>query len=198
MLYCFGATIYYLIKKKWIEGIIYGVVSGGSVVAVIIFFVAFTFLNFILPDRWADNLTIPEGIELNIPLGNEYSSLPDSILQIPHVHLAFQLYNDFQPGMYKWDFWHTRIDSGVVFLKAFEITQEYPLSVSGIAKSSEVKVYNPTDTTAKFSSEYNFTVYEGDWGQYYAARFEVWFKPSSGSPSKKLTEKIFKIEGWMH
>ena len=37
---------------------------------------------------------------------------------------------------------------------------------------------------------------EGDWGKYYAARFEVWFDPDSGAPERKLLEKNFKIEGW--
>jgi hypothetical protein len=27
-------------------------------------------------------------------------------------------------------------------------------------------------------------------------RFEVWFKPDSTNPERKLAERIFKIEGW--
>lgn len=30
----------------------------------------------------------------------------------------------------------------------------------------------------------------------YPMRFEVWFKPDSTNPERKLAERIFKIEGW--
>ncbi len=44
---------------------------------------------------------------------------------------------------------------------------------------------------------------EGNWGQFYAVRFEVWFSPDSEvsnslqgeSSDRKLLEKVFKIEG---
>ena len=49
----------------------------------------------------------------------------------------------------------------------------------------------------KFFAGTEFTIYEGNWEQYYAARIEAWFKPDSGGPERKLTERIFKIEGWM-
>ena len=50
----------------------------------------------------------------------------------------------------------------------------------------------------KFSSATDFTIYEGDWGKPYAARFELWFKPVNGGHERKLIEKNYKIEGWMN
>jgi hypothetical protein len=50
--------------------------------------------------------------------------------------------------------------------------------------------------TELFFSNAFFTIYEGDWGKPYAARFEVWFIPDSGAPEWKLLERVFKIEGW--
>jgi hypothetical protein len=47
-----------------------------------------------------------------------------------------------------------------------------------------------------YSAESIFTIYEGDWGKPYAARFEVWFFPDNGGKERKLIEKNFKIEGW--
>ena len=47
-----------------------------------------------------------------------------------------------------------------------------------------------------FFSNTHFTIYEGDWGKPYAARFEVWFTSESGDSDRKLMEKVFKIEGW--
>jgi len=52
------------------------------------------------------------------------------------------------------------------------------------------------DPEEKFLYENEFTIYEGDWGKPYAARIEVWFRPDSGKPERKLTERICKIEGW--
>ena len=34
---------------------------------------------------------------------------------------------------------------------------------------------------------------EGNWGQYYAARFELWFRPDTGAPERKITEKVYRI-----
>ena len=42
-----------------------------------------------------------------------------------------------------------------------------------------------------------FTIYEGDWGEFYAARLEIWFVPANGGKPRKLKEKLFKVQGWM-
>ena len=74
---------------------------------------------------------------------------------------------------------------------------EYALSTDRLPNSSSVKVYNPTDSIKKFGTTSHFTIYEGDWGQPYASRFEVWFKPDNGGKERKLFKKNYKIEGWM-
>ena len=84
-----------------------------------------------------------------------------------------------------------------IYLKAFEIIEEYALSTDRLPERSLVKVYNPTVSIEKFGTTSHFTIYEGDWGQPYAARFEVWFKPDNGGQERKLFSKNYKIEGWM-
>ena len=42
-----------------------------------------------------------------------------------------------------------------------------------------------------------FTIYEGDWDKYYAARLEIWFVPANGGKPRKLKEKLFRVQGWM-
>ena len=42
-----------------------------------------------------------------------------------------------------------------------------------------------------------FTIYEGDFGDYYAARVEVWFRDSTSGAERKLMEKVYRVEGWM-
>jgi hypothetical protein len=50
----------------------------------------------------------------------------------------------------------------------------------------------------KGNSQYErpFTIYEGDWGKPYSARFEIWFIPDNGGKERKLVEKNYKVEGW--
>ena len=33
---------------------------------------------------------------------------------------------------------------------------------------------------------------------FYAVRFEVWFKPSSGQPGRKLIERVYRVCGHAH
>jgi hypothetical protein len=150
------------------------------------------------PDTWADNLKIPINIPINIPADLDFENhRPDSITNQIVTGTEFQLYNSFQPGLYEYDFWTGKIGSGTIYLKAFEITQEYALSTDRLPQRSSVKIINPTDSIMKFGTTSNFTIYEGDWGKPYAARFEIWYKPDNGEKEQKLFAKNYKIEGWM-
>jgi hypothetical protein len=79
---------------------------------------------------------------------------------------------------------------------AFEVTQEIPLSVDRLKERSNEWGGWSDDPGELFLSNTHFTIYEGDWGKPYAARFEVWFAPDAGGSDRKLMEKVFKIEGW--
>ena len=48
-----------------------------------------------------------------------------------------------------------------------------------------------------FSGNMEFTIYEGNWEQYYAARFELWFRPDGGGAERKLAEATWRVQGWM-
>lgn len=149
-----------------------------------------------MPDGYADKLTIPKNIKIYLP--------SDTTFSVGDTVPNFQLYNSFQPGLYSYSLWTKKIDKGYCYLKAFEITENDPLSVDRLKERSKIEVYNPTDSIVMFSmgkTEYNedriFTIYEGDWDKPYAARFEVWFVPAKGGQEQKLFEKNFEIEGWM-
>jgi len=80
-------------------------------------------------DRWADNLKIPDNIPIENPVDFTFDKYlngckPDSITNRQVTQTDFQLYNSYQPGLYEFDFWTSKIDSGTIYLKAFEITQE--------------------------------------------------------------------------
>jgi hypothetical protein len=87
-------------------------------------------------------------------------------------------------------------ESGYAYLKVFEATKNTPLSTSRIPERSTEFIGWSDNPTEEFFYNSEITVYEGDWGVYYPARFELWFVPDSGKPERKLVEKVFKIEGW--
>lgn len=108
----------------------------------------------------------------------------------------FQLQNGMQPGIYEVFYSLNPGEPGSVYLKAFEVTKGTPLSVDRLRMRSETRMTWSKNPAERFGGKAGFTIYEGDWGKPYAARFEVWFKPDSGSPDRKLAERNFKIEGW--
>ncbi len=108
----------------------------------------------------------------------------------------FRLLTGMQPGIYGVVYSLNPGESGSVYLKAFEVTKGTPLSVERLEAKSKTRMTWSGDPSDRFGAKAGFTIYEGDWGKPYAARFEVWFAPDSGEPDRKLAERIFKIEGW--
>ena len=71
-----------------------------------------------------------------------------------------------------------------------------PLSEDSIPVRSKVTI----DSTIAFSQlvhNKSFTIYEGDWDDYYAARIEVWFQNKETKEECKLLEKVYRVDGWM-
>ena len=120
-----------------------------------------------------------------LPVKSSRMGTPDLVLR-----------DGMQGGIYEAFLWCNPGEKGVVYLKAFEITKGTPLSV-GRLKNATVNVSgwsgNPEE---QFCSGMHFTIFEGEWNQFYGARFEVWFKPDKGGAERKLFEKNYKIQGW--
>jgi len=110
--------------------------------------------------------------------------------------LSFELMNSFQPGIYDSIMRANPGEPGMLYLKAVEVTTGTPLSVDRLKEKSNEWIGWSANPAELFFSNTNFTIYEGDWGKPYAARFEVWFTPDAGGSDRKLMEKVFKIEGW--
>lgn len=193
-----ASIIYQFYKRKWLGAIISTLAFGGTFIFFTVVAVAMFFIETVDGDKWADNLKIPENIPISSPIDLPTNGVrPDSIENIKRTKPDFQLYNSFQPGLYYYDFWTSNIENGTIYLKAFEITQNYNLSEDRLPETTSISVYNPTDNIVKFGTASHFTIYEGDWGKPYAARFEVWFRPQNGGQERKLFQKNYKIEGWM-
>jgi len=110
---------------------------------------------------------------------------------------GIELQNSFQPGIYNATIRVNPGEPGMIFLKAFEITKGTRLSEARLKERTNEWIGWSSNPTENFLSNSNFTIYEGDWGKPYAARFEVWFQPDNKNPERKLLERVFKIEGWM-
>lgn len=191
-------SIYQFAKRKWLIGFL----SLGIYGVTMFLFSVFSFAMYITKlkgaDNFAENLKIPSNIPINIPVNLYFDKQrPDSLANKVMNSTDFQLYNSFQPGLYEYDFWIGKIEKGTIYLKVFEITQEYALSANNLPQTSSIKIYNPTDSVMKFGTSSHFTIYEGEWGQPYAARFEIWYKPDNGWKKRKLFSKNYIIEGWM-
>lgn len=192
------SLIYQLWNRRWLYSILTFLILGGTIAASIFSTLVVLFIAMDTPDTFADNLKIPDNVLIWNPVDMDFDERrPDSISNQNKQTIDFQLYNSFQPGLYEYDFWTSKIDSGTIYIKAYEITKNHPLSTQRLPKSSSVKIYNPTDSIVKFCTANHFTIYEGDWGKPYAARFEVWHKSSTDGQERKLFEKNYKIEGWM-
>lgn len=109
---------------------------------------------------------------------------------------TIELRESFQPGIYDAWIWLNPGEPGMIYLKAFEVTQGTRLSADRLRERSNEWVGWSDDADELFLSNTHFTIYEGDWDKPYAARFEVWFMPDQGGPERKLLERVFEIEGW--
>lgn len=200
-----GFTVYQLRQKNLRKAILQAVIGGIVSFATLIFFGLF--LSLYSYDFYADDLTIPKNIAFSKPMAS-YECNFDCV-ENENTHRTsptlknvsnpdFYLFNGIQGGIYTYDVYIGKIEKGEVYLKAFEITQNDPLSSQNLAFNSKIAVENPTQTIEKFSIEGDFTIYEGDWDKYYGSRFELWFQPADKTkPERLLMTKNYIIQGWM-
>ena len=136
------------------------------------------------PDYYGAHKEIPENIDFSNPL----DSLPTSEEFEKH---DFVLINNFQPGLYLYQTDHKPIKTGHFYVKAFEINSNDRLSGERMELRSKVVVDNLEPQIWKGE----FTVYEGDWGDKYGSKMELWYQPSNGQ-EYKVEQRNFIIEGW--
>jgi hypothetical protein len=112
------------------------------------------------------------------------------------IELGYSWVSTPQPGVYQVRAWVNPGESGKSYLKVFEATRNTPLSVRDIPGWSSARVGWSNSPSELFRYQSEITVWEGDAGTFYPARFELWFRPDSGDTERKLVERIFKIEGY--
>ncbi|MDP8051478.1 hypothetical protein [Pasteurella atlantica] len=142
------------------------------------------------PDYYGVNKEIPENIEIGHPI--LYKSCP-TLEELKKSDLIIA--DSFQGGLYTYFTDYQPTETGYFYLKAFEVTSNDSLSDKRLPHQSKILV-NDLTRNELYSLGKSFTIYEGSWGDYYGARFELWFVPSNGNPEYKITERNYIIEGW--
>jgi len=145
-------------------------------------------------DTFGKDHPIPDGLEYSLPfMEDSCSTAPVDTLSSDSY---LSIWNGVQGGIYRYDFYYGPLPAGEIFLRCYEVTENIPLSKDRIEERSKVAIDSTTSFT-KLVDKQQFTVYEGDWDDYYAARIEVWFRNSSTKEEQKLMDKVYRVEGWM-
>ena len=193
-----------LIEKQW-------QLAAGAFFSGAVSLVAFVCLPLLLvsmfvssmPDNFGKKHPIPEWMDVNIPITDpncRWNATDGFIFTPVDIDTTdssswLQIWNGGQGGIYQYAFYWSSLRDGEVYLRCFEATKNIELSASRLKPKTTVRVSGHNEF-GQVVSPTEFTIYEGDWEDYYAVRVEVWHKPTGREP-KKLMEKIYRMEGWM-
>lgn len=185
-----GLWIYYIIKKQG-KAICGHLVMMGVALAICIWNLIglgiWWMFNSDLVDNFGKEHPIPENVDYCEPLS---SFNPDDSTT------CLQVCKGFQGGIYNYSFYISQeFDEGEIWLECYEVTDNVQLSKTRITDSTVQKI--TSEDKGKYTEPKEFTIYEGVWGEYYLARFEVWYIDYKTRTKRKLTEKIYKVDGWM-
>ena len=155
-------------------------------------------------DGFGKEHPMPEGLEYSIPL-DRYSEVVDGewvtdyeepVIDSTDTASWLQIWNDNEGGRYLYDFSFPVLPAGTLFLKCYEVGGNIPLSENVMRRNTSVSC-SATKSFTKLVEKQEFVIYEGDWGDYYAVRVEVWHKDSATRKEHKLMERVYRMEGWM-
>ena len=155
-------------------------------------------------DGFGKEHPIPEGTKYCIPLERHFSVVggewltdyEKALVDSTDMACSLQIWNDSEGGRYLYDFSFPALPAGTLFLKCYEVGDNIPLSEDVMRRNTSVSC-SATKSFTKLVEKREFVIYEGDWGDYYAVRVEVWHRDSATRKEVKLMEKVYRMEGWM-
>jgi hypothetical protein len=142
--------------------------------------------------------------------GGDNSAMPMPAGSVRHGEASLEVFDGLQPGIYKVGGWVNPQGDGVAELRAFfvgpaEGRATVPAEVGEPGDELSSKRLRPRSRrligwSAKPEELFRYqsivSIYEGDWGHPYTARFELWFESADGA-ERKLAETTRQVEGWM-
>ena len=193
-----------LIKKKWWRTI--GTFFAGIISLALFAAIPFLFISMFvdsMPDNFGKKHPITQGIEYNVPLSDpdcKWNAVDGYIFDPVDIDSTdttswLQIWNGMQGGIYHYSLYWTCLDDGEIYLRCYEVTENIRLSSDQVKSSTTTQIIGHNEF-GQVVDHKRFTIYEGDWEDYYAVRVEVWHKPIKGTPHK-LMEKVYRMEGWM-
>ena len=180
-----------LVNKKWFKCLLS---LGMSVLIICVLWIPLIIGAMNAPDGFGKSHPIPEGLACDFPLSTE-SDQPITVDSLD-TETYFQVWKEYEGGMYMYDLYYSALPAGDIYLRCFEATKNIPLSEGSIMDESRVS-RSATTSFTQLANKKRFTIYEGDWEDYYAARIEVWHKDASTQKETKLLEKVYRVDGWM-
>lgn len=171
------SSIVQIVIKKW-----YFTLPQILISAILIFWASIIF-TYLIPDFYGANHIIPK---------NANCEKPAKIKILKKDLDGFKVAVDegAQPGYYKYYVNFQSKENGYLYIKAYEITTNDPLSTELIKDRSKIMV----KTLGKNFYSGTFTIYEGDGGDFYCARIEIWYKPDGGN-EYKVNQKNYIVNG---
>lgn len=204
------ATLIVTIMKKQYR-------NAGRIVGIGVVLIIYTFIVSLFAgmgegafDNFGKRHPIPEGMEYEETIvvekgwysRNRTQQEWDSII----TERKFLLVGEY--GVYRYMVYLPPMDEeGDIYLKMYEATTNLPLSEKVVKNRSNIHIL-PSDTAVIYQMKEIGTsswledmreaivINEGSWEDYYAARTELWFRPTNGGEERLVYSKIFRIEGY--
>ena len=188
--------------------------NAGRIVGIGVLLIIYTFIVSLFAgmgegafDNFGKRHPIPEGMEYEETIvekgwysRNRTQQEWDSII----TERKFLLVGE--DGVYRYMVYLPPMDEeGDIYLKMYEATTNLPLSEKVVKNRSNIHIL-PSDTAIIYQMKENsswsedmreaIVINEGSWEDYYAARTELWFRPTNGGEERLVYSKIFRIEGY--
>jgi len=108
---------------------------------------------------------------------------------------SLRIREGFQGGIFNVFAWANPGKPGVTFLRVFDVAKGDALSADRVLRKSNERIGWSDEPEQLFSYNAHVTIYEGDWDDFYEARFELWHRSDTGE-EEKLIETSRRINGW--
>lgn len=176
-------------KRYWLSGGIF--VSGLVCIAATVYMCIVILAHVDTSDSFGKDHPIPEGMGYH----ETKETFCEEDIDSTDVSTWLRVHDEFQPGIYEYQYFSSALPDGYIYLKCFEATENIPLSEDRIALKTKTTVDHHM-AFGPVGGYHVFTVYEGDWGDYYVVRVEVWHHDTSTGSEHKVNEKIYRMQGW--